>query len=514
MLAATSYLHYYFENNESSISSTDFGEAKRTELLKQQKSLYNQHISSMGSSVVDTEVGKTLDLLINDSKTGNIRRNIYESFDMSSVGPTSFTVEGASIGSLSHILRSVHLEAEKILTITDSFTKELDKVVQQAYQTLGASQAFEDYKDDVIRRYAESKGIAKNSANIDSLIINDFLQHDGLKAMRIKGEGSAKASLDSLILLAESLQTYHFQGGEKYSTSSSKELKTINSLPEFFAVIASKTSGHFNNVKGGSAEIVSKLAELAVHEELAEAVQGTELSASVTGDDYIRGPNWQITKINQKTGDSIDDERFDLEYHRSKGDVSVSISKNGISISYGISVKDYATPNTSSNTLSLSLVSKTSFLSAARRVLANNGIAYMYNLAGGHGSGKGKITNSDLNGYWEDLKTTVVVGNFLHFLAGLPQENVLYLVANRKIYFVSDILDSVINKDSSLNPTVKMVSRETMMKSNKWVDGRVGENKNAASANKRSSEAISSISSYLEKATISLDLNLLTTLAR
>lgn len=520
------YLHYYFSNNKSSFSSADYDSAKRKSLLEQQSKIYSSHVQNLiSNSYKDSEeVGKILDLLINDSTRNNQRKDIYDNVDTSSLTPSSFTVDGISVGSLGASMKYIETEAEKILNQTDHFQIELNKVLDQAYNSLGTGSGFEEYKESIVKEYIQKKGLSSSDkSSIATSIINDFLSHDGLKIMQNKGQGTMRTSLNSLTLLAYALPIYEFSGGVSYSTGRSKTSVTLNTLPEFFKAIASKTSGHFNNVKGGGAELTAVAAELALHEKIADAVQNTDLSVKTSGDDYISGEYFNINKKVYKTGNQLDEEDIkNLSFHRSKGDVTVSVSANGVSISYGISVKEYTKPNTASADPTVNLVSKTNFLAAANRILGGNGIAYMYNLAGGHGDGNRrtggstglKWTNAQLDNEWEELKKTVIIGNFLNFIAGLPSENVIYLVANRKIYFIEDIVNAVVENESLLSGRVNIVKRETMMRSNKWINGQAGENRNALDANTRSNAAISSINAYLQKATITLDVTLLSSMVR
>ena len=121
-------------------------------------------------------------------------------------------------------------------------------------------------------------------------------------------------------------------------------------------------------------------------------------------------------------------------------------------------------------------------------------------------------SNEDLNSMWRQLKETVVISNFLYYLVGLPKENVYFLVGNKRVYDMSDIIDSVVGNPKLLESNFKMVSRETMMRTNRWVDGtegKAGTNRNMKSAKARSESAIKSINSYLERAKITISLSLL-----
>ena len=262
--------------------------------------------------------------------------------------------------------------------------------------------------------------------------------------------------------------------------------------------------------------------ELAVAKRAARGF--ADVQAEITGNKRVSGSQWanisRQTKVNDSMTGFLKLKDMSLSDHVSKADVTVTLTENGVVVNYGLSVKEFkpASSDTKGTVGKVTIQDSTSFLESANRAFSGNGIAYMYNLAGGHGNsnvnleGAETYSNADLNSMWEELKRTVVISNFLYYLVGLPKENVYFLVGNKKVYDMSDIIDSVIGKPELLSNDFKMVSRETMMRSNRWVngtEGTAGTNPNKEDAGTRSNNAISSINNYLEKAKITISLSLL-----
>ena len=99
---------------------------------------------------------------------------------------------------------------------------------------------------------------------MNSLIIQDFLQHEGLNKLKIKKtSGSYETAIQNLTLLAAALPDIQdFTSGRSiinYSTGyeGAKQIKGSGEglTLQLLQVIARKVSGGFSNVKGFGAEM-------------------------------------------------------------------------------------------------------------------------------------------------------------------------------------------------------------------------------------------------------------------
>lgn len=169
----------------------------------------------------------------------------------------------------------------------------------------------------------------------------------------------------------------------------------------------------------------------------------------------IGGKQTTITRTGQKDVNlqkDIEEKTKNKKKSVSKGDVQVTITDNKVLITYGVSVKTYSF-NTSINSKTVTLVSGTPFMEAAKKLFGDQGgLRYMVNLAGGNPGSKDKnlkgYSNSELNERWDALVKEVAARNFIDVIAGFATENgpeTLYLVINGQILSIINILSLLSN---------------------------------------------------------------------
>lgn len=522
-----SYLHYYFANADmqSSFGSADYNEAKQKEILMQQKRLFDLNRQRNTSQLDTQKFGSAIEFLMgNSAESSIVRENVYnQSASANTPVPIDFSVGGVSIGSLGSRGKAALAKAQEIASNIDLFNNGLSNALTQAVTLVNSN--LDEYKTEVIKSYVQAKGLSSDlgGSELAQRIIQDFLIRDGLSFLK-DSSSSLNTVLNKLTLLATALPEFKSGMGSsfKYNTGSKKTLKSISSDAEFINVLAGKCSGLWNNIKGAAGEMAVLQGELAVAKRAAKGFAGVQ--AEITGNKRVAGSQWanisRQTKVNDDMTEMLKLKDMSLSEHVSKADVTVTLTENDVIVNYGLSVKEFkpASPDTNGVIGKVTIQDNTSFLESANRTFSGNGIAYMYNLAGGHGNsnvdleGVPTYSNEDLNSMWRQLKETVVISNFLYYLVGLPKENVYFLVGNKRVYDMSDIIDSVVGNPKLLESNFKMVSRETMMRTNRWVDrteGKAGTNRNMKSAKARSESAIKSINSYLERAKITISLSLL-----
>lgn len=526
-MAVISYLHYYFAHADmySSFGSADYNAAKQKEILMQQKRLFDLNRQKNMSQLDTQKFGSAIEFLMgNSGESRVVRENVYnQSSSANTPVPINFDVDGMSIGSLGSKGKAALAKAQEIASNIDLFNNGLTNALNQAVTLVNDN--LDNYKSKIIQSYVQAKGLSSDlsSSELAQKIIQDFLTHNGLSFLK-DSSSSLTTVLNKLTLLAAALPEFKSGMGSsfKYNSDSKRTMKSISSDAEFISVLAGKCSGLWNNIKGSAGEMAVLQGELAVSKRAARGF--ADAQAEITGNKRVSGGQWanisKQTKVNDSMTEFLKLKDMSLSDHVSKADVTVTLTENGVVVNYGLSVKEFkpASSDTKGTVGKVTIQDSTSFLESANRAFSGNGIAYMYNLAGGHGNsnvnleGAETYSNADLNSMWEELKRTVVISNFLYYLVGLPKENVYFLVGNKKVYDMSDIIDSVIGKPELLSNDFKMVSRETMMRSNRWVNGTegiAGTNQNKKDAETRSKNAISSINNYLEKAKITISLSLL-----
>ena len=546
-----SYIHYYFVDNESSVSTKNYNLEKRKALMKDHQRVYKANKERMlkEKNNANSTLGEIIDSLTGKEGISELEKAIANYNADESKQTNEFIMKDQEgndigIGSIANRNAFLNAKAENIAMMVDSFKKELDKVIQQAYNTLCKGESWKDYKNSVIEQYcALKKNGASYSSDSDtgfnffdsktqSMVVQDFLTHEGFKKVKVtdsKSYSKMENCLRSLILLAESLPEYG--DGANYSgyTHSTKGSKGKNSkikdANEFYNIIARKVNGLFSNVKGEGAELaVVKCAEKVGKEIAGEAVEVVQ-----TGKDYSSGPGWLTVSTNVQRDPELEEisKRSSFDNNVSKGDVRVIVTEDKIQIVYGLSVKQYNPPSSTSNFGSIDIVSNTNFYTAAKNVLKNNGLAYLENLAAGHGNGGGvgkdrkinnkdddPITTAELNTMWDDLSNFVIAGNALQYLVGLPGENTMFLVYNGKVTSVDTIIDALVENPDLLTGSFSKSSgsgkpsRNVMMRMNKWIPIK-GEKTFREAANERSNKTLGSLEDYLTKMTLTVNMKLL-----
>lgn len=520
-----SYLHYHFANNKSSFGSADYNVEKQKEILRQQKQAWNDRNKSMlASTKGTTELGNVISFLAGKDSS-QLRKQVYDA-ERGNIQIPSFNVDGISIGTLGYrkngaFGKTGFAKAQELVNHFDLFKTGLDNALCQSYQVI--KEELDSIKGEIVNDYLKSKRLAEKPPDFNQQVIKEFLKHDGLKSFRKKGDSPSQTAKRKLALLASVLPEFDMGSATslKYSTKSSKkgDMEDIHSEAEFIAILAGKCSGMWNSVISGVGEVGALHAEKIVAKKVAEEL-GVFVSGERTGTRQISGESFSVTKKTQ-TNSALENwiqENKKAQTNKvvSKGDATIVLTENDVEAHYGLTVKELSglSPNIDGSvTASVKLVDSTNFLEAANRAFSGNGIAYMYNLAGGHGDSK-QYTNAELDSMWEQLKQTVVVSNTLHALAGLPSENVIYMVVNGQAFSIGDVIQQIIDRSqdnySPIGASFKMVKRATMMNKNRWITiGNSRKTQNKDAANQRSQIAIDEISQYLLSAKMTIHLNFL-----
>lgn len=522
------YVHYWYvdyQKRGGNVAQQSISAAKG-QILQNHVNSFSQRKQAMfagsGASVIN-RMDEIIDILTDD-KDGK-RKQIFDA-NLVNPGQKEF-LHGQRIGQYANSMKKANMQAQQLASEIDLFTNKLNEVIAQIYYSIGGKN-LEQYKNQVIQNYAERARIAEGSSKFCQSIINNFITHEGLKKLKMtsssgtESQATLETTLRHLVLLAQGLPEYGSQGGQSlggkyYSTKGGSHRSSTGA--ETLGVIAAKVQGLFSNVVGSGGEIAWALAEEKGDQEVIKRLNQLDknINASthvtVVGDTIVKNTNNE-TRV-------------------SKGDVSVKVSGNGVNIEYGVSVKNYRfNPNASTQTVEI--VGGTDFLTAAYKLLkSGTSKEYLFNLAAGLPGGNkevGSIDATTLNSQWNDLVETVVLFNFLDFLAGTAtqnSDNVLYLVFNGKIITVDEILLKVMSnqakiKSSLVNENGKSLRRSSFVSINRgsWIGDKGNSGTyNQTSAKKdlesgalRSKRVESALYAALKQAKLNVSLNMLTSM--
>lgn len=532
---AISYLHYYYGNSNSPFTSAEFFENKRKNLLDMQLKVFEQQkkaiLNKAHSSRVPKEYAEMLEILTDTGNAGQLRDQIYAGANPSGGVPDKVLFDTAlggtsSAGSIQNMnAANIAAKVGDIVENIDNFQTGLENTLDKAYQSLFSNGNFEAYKQAVISEYIANNGLSgEDDSVIKQNILDNFLHHEGFTKSGMFEKNSSNRvedSLKKLILFADALPTYdtYLANGGTYSTKNNSG--KIDGLPEFFKIIAGKTQGLYNMVKGDGAELTAMLGEKAVIQEVGNGLKNLDKAFTVTntGSNSTGG----VSVLSTYEKDSNWDKAFGFDNlgkqydgSVSKPDVTVTYSLNGVKINYGLTVKNYEMQNANNGTdkyfIDAKLTSETTLYDAMSRIFSGTGMYGVYQLAGGHGNGNVKLangsryTNGQLDEMWDSLKDMVIAGNMLTFLGGLKEDNTLFMVANGRVIGLDQILRDIINEKTKETYSIKGASaRSRYMSENKWEDS---EKDNHTNALKRSAAASKGIESLLRSAKITTHLKI------
>ena len=511
------YLHYYYDNfikgpQYSSSIASKFNYAKvASEYLGPDGKMAQQYSERMSSMVsYNGEAIKNYEELLDffadpDSSSAKAQMENFEPIK-SDFKPVAALNEAKSITS-----ESARSEAEKIAETVQIFQSSLTSAIDGILQQLGSKATAGEYCSEVVRAYAEKRGLGgtESGSARRQVIISSVISRKGLIDLGdIAGEGvgtqnkSLQTSLRKAALLADSIADFGTESGSAALAESGDSDKVL-------LTIANKLRGLFGNINRSGAAL-----GWAVAEKNAEAVIVKELDGKV--DSLIRsgagsqGGGGIGYSVEVDKEDIPDSEKQEVHGSITKSGTTVSYDYNGVHVSYDVFLKS-STIQTRANFQSINLVSNADFMNCYTKYCGGGeaAMAYLYNVAAGHSL---YTRNSDIAATWNELINTVVLTNYVDFLAGIGKEtgrnpNNLYLVFNGEMIPIKDIinhlqLDSISGKlNNNLGDRFKFVEL-SIFKDEAFFGGSI---ENAKWA--RSNEATAAMSKLFSQAKFSISLN-------
>lgn len=536
------YLHYYLIHSPDTMSFVHAIElGKRQELIDRQIETLKLRDSYIASSAEGIEgIGQIWDELTGDT---NILKSSFEDNPPQTL---TLSLGGHTLGNLGYskhgaaeLAADIGKDVDKLQEMTTEFSSALLKTLDEVYAEVSSDGNFEQFRREIIEEYRKNKGL-RSSSNIQEQILKDFLSSDGIVALNsYKGNGKYGSTLNSLAkltLLAEALPEYAGQHWSYGYNSTKKESHHIGKLSTFFQVIGRKMGSLVNNVNGLLGEVTNAygmaVAAQKVNEKLADAgltdstngknSNGVIFTTEIVGSKTVKGSgflDWYCNPIYDRNL------QYDIRlqsYHVSKADTQITIDKDGASITFGATVKNYREPMNAKKTRHFNIQSNTPFLAAFLNVYPGQE-DYLYQFAGGHAYDESN--EESLNKAWRDMVSIVVAGNALNALAGLPKENVMYFVAGKNVWTISEIMQNIqetyseagsgraTNKGMSVSigrgGDIYAARKKTTLKINEWIGSENRDDPSETLAKKRSSDAAVKIAQHLYMKKITFQLNVL-----
>lgn len=534
------YLHYYLIHSPETMSFVHAIElGKRQELIDRQietLKLRDSYIASSAQGI--EEIGQIWDELTGET---NILKSSFEDNPPQTL---TLSLGGHTLSNLSkhgaaELAAEIGKDVDKLQEMTTEFSSALLRTLDEVYTEVSSDGNFEQFRREIIEEYRKNKGL-KSTSNIQEQILKDFLSSDGIVALNgYKGNGKYGSTLNSLAkltLLAEALPEYAGQHWSYGYNSTKNESHHIGKLSTFFQIIGRKMGSLVNNVNGLLGEVTNaygmEVATQKVNEKLSDAgltdsrngnnSNGVTFTQEIVGSKTVKGSgflDWYCNPIYDRNL------QYDIRlqsYHVSKADTQITITKDGASITFGATVKNYREPKNTNKTRHFNIQSNTPFLAAFLNVYPGQE-DYLYQFAGGHAYDESN--EESLNKAWRDMVSIVVAGNALNALAGLPKENVMYFVAGKNVWTISEIMKNIqetyseadsgraTNKGMSVSISrggdIYAARQKVTLELNKWKGSENRDDPSKTLGRERSSEAAGKIAQHLYMKKISFQLNVL-----
>lgn len=508
------YLHYWFGHyNGGGLNLSDINHLKRVELIENQIKSFNTRTAALSNSAGTDEFGQMIDFLTNQGNNSANKKAIFEGQDSSNVTIGGMNVASIASMGIGNIEKAITQNAEELSYALFEFQYSLTNAIEDAYSQLNSDVAFSEFQGRIVQEYAQNKRVS--GSNIGKSILQDFLKVNGFKGLISSGSTSLESYLQRLALLAYAIPSY---GGESYGYSTGTRSGIANNVPQFFKIIASKTSGLLSFVKRETGELAVMKAQDDLIKDFTKKIQDVNTSIRKMKPLSKGKEGWLSGSISVESDfDNLPSDKTKSNVRYSKGDVAVTVNSSNVSVTYGINVKDFKV-NKGAKYQNINLSRSIPFLQAYANVFGgySNSLDFLYQLAAGHGDGVEGYSDGVLNLYWNELVDTVVKGSFLDAIAGMPSDNVIYLTLNGKIFNIGDVAQRILNSEMGMSSGMSLsYSASGLDKSNttdvinKWIGPN---NRSAYHGRERSRVALPQVQSYLNRARINLDLKVLTAL--
>lgn len=495
------YLHYWFY--DSGLTIQNFEAAKRACLLRQLKHFKTVRMKSLAiSGSADlSEIYK----LVNETtgqQIGDILESKMASVFAASAKPATSSasagIGGESFASMGQKARTPRLASATIGDLTSALVAS-----QEASQNAldGIIETLRMQYGKIVDEAIKASTLEENLSTQDiKLLIQDAIR-SGSKFLKLEeGDKSAElkqsiARINVLIQLIPLISQSPIRGLK--ATYSHGNSLNINSRSQLLAVMLGKISGNLNALGGLAEEIaVARGLELALKEGANVCVNAVENV----------GQNSKYVDIH--TDSALKDLAKNplAEFIQGKDDVKVVVTKNGVTISYGLSVKK-ATKNKKNNSLNVKLQDSISLNTLLNRLSAQEGVSkkYIYNVA----AGRERKGESGLQAAWRDIVDYAVITSFLDALSGIGTagNNSIALVINRKIYPVDKILEAVANNPSAIRSSGGR-KREKFWHLNTWFGEKEGQDLEPTKALFRSNAVWGELQQAFQSTKLTISLNL------
>lgn len=458
----SNYLHYRFANSENQNLLTSYYAKKDSIIFDSQlrnfKDRVTKKIASSGSS---DEAAAIVEAMFSEEGQETMRQVLSPT-----TSPKTLSAAASSgIGDLSFgqvRARKVFLEQGRdLVNDVSNFQQGLEALLQEIASGLGDRQ-YQDLVDAVLLEAAGGDKSAATGSKAKAKILAQIYDRNG-QFLSADPSSGAKLSKSMKKLIALSYALSDADGGSVTSVRRVSESKVIQTM-------ANKVTGWLNHAAG-------------VMEEIAVAACMTEgqdklNKAFGTANKSIKGTAGGTALVDVKIDPALEAAQkyagiSENTLRVQKEDVSLSITPGLAEFHMGFSVKKYTVKGKNKG-VHISLNSQTPFLTALSYggLIQNTAFmgAMMHAAASRPGKGKegSSVSEGSIQKEWEAARNIASLSAFLHNLAGsgAAQDNVMFLILNRQIYSVPDLIKMVMRNPSLVSSSTAGLGRSGFMNLN------------------------------------------------
>lgn len=491
------YLHYHFSNSGYSIE--DFTSAKQLSLRKQYAAFTDrQKLMIDGDALEGFHI---LDDISNGQIIGNnLEKEIANLFNENGGLPTAASNSG--LGGRSY----GQLGAARLSGQTKGLATELINSAGECQAKL--NEALNQITSILEIAYPDYVKIALNAANevLNSNTYQEIIQKfmiSGYKFVEIPSDvdksynniiqsvAKIKIAIDAIPMLNSSATSAK---GITVTHSHSKSHGVANKS-ELIAVFFGKVGGILSGLSGSVEEIA--------------VGHGLEFCIKKAGEEFSNTKAYFVGgKIQQWDSKIEEDANLELATGTyNKNDVTLVITKDKVTLTFGASVKTTKKVNEQGVPVNIKLHDGTNLLEALKKVQGKVSAHYIYNLAGG----LERSNEIGLQTGWRSLVDYAVALNFIDYLVGqgFANNNNLILVANRQIYSMKDILMGVADHPEAIEYTGgKMRYPFWHLNRDNWVNASKEKISVSAAAERRSAKTTLDITQKFMQTKMTISMNL------
>lgn len=415
------YLHYFYANVEE-----DIGLSGLHGLIEQSsQQIIKQHLSTLASRnqnlIANSPLDSSQKKAIEDMLSGQFFTGLTDSgaINMSSVNGAVDLDSALNFAVAQESLQNINQASDYITAFQD--------FCDAYFNANGMTNVWKAYADYLITDFANKKGLTE-SGEIATQIISSILSSNSGSFFTMVNKNGEKINsiISKIAIILRALPQ-----SPEYSEALSGGKSDLKSE------MVSKFKGWTSNLISIAAKYGFAVTTLDANQQLFEKMSQLNMTLEATGSEQVAFiPDSRQEQILSQINSALPKL---LGKKASKSGLSFNVTKNNVSVSLGVNVKEATSKGATADTqkVFLKLQSSTPLATLLMRDVGLSGSQFdaVVQLAGGHGD------TSSLDSTWDQLIEYATYACLLDAISNISvQENTCFFALNGKLYTISDIL--------------------------------------------------------------------------